>query len=95
MIKTASPAGGARLRTRRMDLGFSVKRVSEILGVREATIYFWEAGQTEPAAELRPRLAALYQVPLYSTLYHGAQEVRVATPPDEVLDPTQTVTDAA
>ncbi len=52
------------LARQRKAVGFSQEELAEHLGVERSTVVRWEAGETEPQPQLRPRIARALQVSL-------------------------------
>ncbi len=66
---------GARLRTRRKDLGLDIEDVARWCGVSVSAVSQWERGKTEPTADKRPKLAKVLEAELFSHVYYGHGEV--------------------
>ena len=47
-------------RSEREKAGKTVREVMEVLGVSDATVYYWETGVSAPRAERLRKLAILY-----------------------------------
>ena len=53
-----------RLCACRVQAGYKQKEVSELIGISEATIIKWEAGNTVPNMDNAQKLSELYRIPL-------------------------------
>lgn len=65
------------LAQRRKDVGFTQESLAERLGVERSTVVRWEAGETEPLPDIRPRIAQALHVSidhLARLLSEGQQE---------------------
>lgn len=87
MFYDASPTPiAALIRTRRLERGFSQRRVAEELGVSEAYVSMLESGEKIPSAELLTKLsAALSYPPDQITLLSGRFPPDIAPLPPERL----------
>ena len=53
-----------RLSACRVQMGYTQKEVSELLGLCEKTLVSWETGKTAPNMENAQKLSELYGIPL-------------------------------
>lgn len=84
--REALKAFGVRVRRARTKIGLTQEAVAELLGVSTQSVRNWEAGRTEPGAEVKSRLAALYQVSVDSLL---SEDTPAEAEPQDGLDPEQ------
>lgn len=77
---------GARLRSRRKQLGFSAEYIAERLGCSPATVYRWENGDIEkmPIDSIVPVAAVLGVTPAYLL---GWEDEKTAALPGDGLSP--------
>lgn len=69
---------GSRIRQRREEIGFTQTDLASALGVKEANVYRWERGDSEPSSRLLRRIVKALDVSADWLLF-GKERAEVET----------------
>lgn len=74
------------LKNLRIEKGYSLQQVADGTGLPKTSLFHWESGERQPAADVLPKLAEFYRISIDELLGYKAPHLPAVEEPEEVFE---------